>query len=139
MRLDLAEARDRFTRSRVLRLATAATDGQPHLVPCTFVVDGAGRVATGIDNKPKSTSRLLRLANIAANPRVSLIADHYAEDWDLLWWVRADGAAAIERSGDQHEAHWDQLRSKYPQYAGQVLGGPVILVTIDSWTGWAAR
>ena len=44
MRLDPAEARERFVASPVLRLATAGGDGRPHLVPCTFAVDGSGRV-----------------------------------------------------------------------------------------------
>jgi PPOX class probable F420-dependent enzyme len=137
MRLDSAEVRDRFGRSAVLRLATASTDGRPHVVPCTFVVDPAGRVAIGIDNKPKSSLSLRRLANIAENPLVSLIVDHYADDWSQLWWARADGAASIERSGPGHHEHWDLLRSKYPQYAGQILEGPVIVVDVERWSGWS--
>jgi PPOX class probable F420-dependent enzyme len=137
MRLDPAEARDRFISSRVLRLATVGHDGQPHLVPCTFAVDDSGRVAIGIDNKPKASANLRRLRNVAENPRVSLLVDHYAEDWARLWWVRADATATIERSGLEHAEHWGQLRTKYPQYEGQVLDGPVILVTVESWTGWA--
>jgi PPOX class probable F420-dependent enzyme len=137
MRLDPAEARDRFVTSPVLRLATVGGDGQPHVVPCTFVIDGSGRVAIGIDNKPKSSPNLRRLENIGENPRVSLIVDHYADDWAQLWWVRADGTAMIERSGQEHAGHWDQLRSKYPQYGGQLLEGPVILVAVESWVGWA--
>jgi PPOX class probable F420-dependent enzyme len=139
MRLDPSEARGRFAASRVLRMATAGADLRPHLVPCTFVVDGAGRVAIGIDDKPKSSPDLRRLRNIAENPRVSLIADYYEEDWDRLWWARADGTAVIERSGGEHAAHWDQLIRKYPQYAGQTLTGPVIVVTVTSWSGWAFR
>jgi PPOX class probable F420-dependent enzyme len=137
MRLDLAEARDRFARSRVLRLATVGRDGLPHLVPCTFAVDGSGRIVTGIDNKPKSSVELRRLQNISENPRVSLLADHYADDWSALWWVRADGTAVVERSGDDHAAHWELLRGKYPQYDGQILDGPVIVVSVETWTGWA--
>jgi PPOX class probable F420-dependent enzyme len=137
MRLDAAEARARFAGSRVLRLATTGRDGQPHVVPCTFVLDEQGRIAIGIDNKPKSTGNLRRLRNIAENPRVSAIADHYDEDWNQLWWARADGAAAIEQSGAGHRARWHQLISKYPQYRDQVLDGPIILVTIESWSGWA--
>jgi PPOX class probable F420-dependent enzyme len=137
MRLDPAEARSRFAASPVLRLATASAEGQPHLVPCTFVIDHRGRIAIGIDNKPKSSMNLRRLANIRQNPRVSLIVDQYCDDWTGLWWARADGSAVIERSGEQHTAHWAQLASKYPQYRGQVLGGPVILVTVGSWSGWA--
>ena len=137
MRLDPAEARARFTGSPVLRLATAGSDGRPHLVPCTFAVDEPGRVLIGIDNKPKSSANLRRLRNIAENPRVSLLADHYSDDWTQLWWARADGTAAIERSGHEHGGHWDLLMSRYPQYDDQVLGGPVIVVTVESWSGWA--
>jgi len=137
MRLDPADARARFAGCAVLRLATAGADGRPHLVPCTFAVDDAGRVVIGIDNKPKSSVSLRRLRNIAENPRVSLLADHYADDWRQLWWARADGTAAIERSGEGHAAHWALLRGKYPQYTGQFLDGPVIVVTIRSWSGWA--
>jgi PPOX class probable F420-dependent enzyme len=137
MRLDSEEAKARFVASPVLRMATAARDGRPHVVPCTFVIDDSGRIAIGIDNKPKSSANLRRLRNIEENPQVSLIVDHYTDDWGRLWWARADGTAAIERSGDEHRIHWGQLIGKYPQYHGQVLGGPVILVTVRSWSGWA--
>jgi PPOX class probable F420-dependent enzyme len=137
MRLDPAEARARFVGASVLRLATAGADGRPHLVPCTFAADGAGRVIIGIDSKPKTSANLRRLRNISENPRVSLLVDHYDDDWTRLWWVRADGTAAVERAGAEHAAHWAQLRGRYPQYAGQVLDGPVIVVTVESWTGWA--
>ena len=137
MRLDPADARARFAGCAVLRLATAGADGRPHLVPCTFAVDAAGRVVIGIDNKPKSSANLRRLRNIAENPQVSLLADQYADDWAQLWWARADGTAAIELSGSEHVSHWALLRSKYPQYAGQVLDGPVIVVAVESWSGWA--
>ncbi len=137
MRLDPAESRRRFLRSPVLRLATAGADGQPHLVPCTFAADAAGRIVIGVDDKPKSSVNLRRLRNIAENPRVSVLADHYADDWEQLWWARADGVAFIERSGAAHAAYWDQLRSKYAQYPGKVLTGPVIVVQVERWTGWA--
>ena len=137
MRLDPAEARRRFAASPVLRLATAGRDGQPHVVPCTFVLDEQGRITIGIDNKPKSTTSLRRLRNIGENPRVSAIADYYDEDWNQLWWARADGTAAIELSGAGHRSHWGQLAGRYPQYRDQVLAGPVILMTVASWSGWA--
>jgi PPOX class probable F420-dependent enzyme len=137
MRLEPAEARDRFMRSPVLRLATAGAHGQPHLVPCTFAVDGLGRIVIGIDDKPKSSANLRRLQNISENPRVSLLVDHYADDWTQLWWVRADGTAAIERSSAEYAEHCALLRGRYPQYNGQVLDGPVIVVMVESWTGWA--
>ena len=137
MRLDPGDARSRFAAAPVLRLATTGADHQPHLVPCTFVVDDAGRVAIGIDNKPKTSARLRRLRNIGENPRVSLLVDHYADDWTRLWWARADGTAVVERAGDDHAAHWRQLAAKYQQYRGQALDGPVIVVTVESWSGWS--
>jgi PPOX class probable F420-dependent enzyme len=139
VRLDAAEARERFARSQVLRLATADEAGRPHLVPCTFAVDADWRVVIGIDNKPKSSTNLRRLRNIAENPRVSLLVDHYDDHWERLWWVRGDGVAMIERSGERYEQHWDQLRAKYRQYEGQRLDGPVIAVEVESWSGWAFR
>ncbi len=137
MRLDAADARRRFVRSDVLRLATAGADGQPHLVPCTFALDRLGRIVIGIDSKPKSSPNLRRLRNIAENPLVSLLVDHYSADWEQLWWARADGVATVERSGAEHAEHWRLLRAKYPQYGGQVLDGPVIAVRVTSWSGWS--
>jgi PPOX class probable F420-dependent enzyme len=66
-----------------------------------------------------------------------MLVDRYSDDWSQLWWARADGVAEIEQPGDQHAAHWDLLRRKYPQYAAEP-GGPVIVVEVESWTGWAA-
>ncbi len=137
MRLDAAEARRRFARSDVLRLATVGADGRPHLVPCTFALDGAGRVVIGVDSKPKSSPNLRRLRNIAENPLVSLLADHYSADWEQLWWARADGVATIERAGAEHAEHWGLLRAKYPKYDGESLDGPVIAVRVTSWSGWS--
>src|SRR5215475_2939271 len=137
MRLDAATARERFVRSRVLRLATVSAEGQPHVVPCTFAVDDAGRIVIGIDCKPKSSLNLRRLANIGENPRVSLLADCYSDDWEQLWWARADGTATIERAGAEHAAHWQLLCDRYSQYEGQALGGPVIVVQVATWSGWA--
>jgi PPOX class probable F420-dependent enzyme len=139
MRLDSAQARAKFAAAPVARLATADRSGRPHVVPCTFAVDAEGWIVTGVDSKPKSSPRLRRLRNIAENPRVSLLADHYADDWIQLWWARADGTATIEETGAEHSGHWELLRARYPQYSGQVLTGPVIVVTVESWTGWEFR
>ncbi len=139
MRLDPAEAMARFAAQPVARLATADLRGRPHVVPCTFAVDDSGRIVTGIDDKPKSTTALRRLANIEQNPLVSLLADEYSADWERLWWARADGAAVIVRGGAEHAAHWRLLAGKYPQYGARPPGGPVIVVAVAAWSGWAYR
>ena len=78
----------------VARLATADATGRPHVVPICFVVDG-DTLYFAVDAKPKRTTDLKRLRNIAANPAVSVLFDHYEDDWSKLWWVRVDGAARL--------------------------------------------
>ncbi|QKV92605.1 TIGR03668 family PPOX class F420-dependent oxidoreductase [Streptomyces sp. NA02950] len=138
MRLEIAEGRRRFARARVLRLATTDGDGRPHCVPATFALD-ADTVVMAVDNKPKRHQELRRLRNIRANPVVSLLVDHYDEDWRRLWWVRADGRARIlpDASAAGHTAAVERLVAKYPQYAGRPPRGPVTEVEVVRWTGWA--
>jgi PPOX class probable F420-dependent enzyme len=131
------DPRAMFMQSPVARLATATVDGVPHLVPVVFAVAG-DVIYTAVDAKPKTTQRLRRLANIESNPRVSLLVDHYAEDWAALWWVRADGAATIHRDGEQMRAGHALLRDKYAQYESVALDGPVIAVKVSRWSGWHA-
>ncbi len=133
------QERQRFGASRVARLATVGADGRPHLVPVVFALEGT-TLWLAVDSKPKSTRSLRRLANVRANPRVSLLVDHYEDTWSLLWWVRADGLASVVESGTPEERHGiDLLVAKYPQYQGDPPAGPVIRVTIDTWRGWSAR
>ncbi|MGI8998852.1 MAG: TIGR03668 family PPOX class F420-dependent oxidoreductase [Candidatus Limnocylindria bacterium] len=132
-----ANARALFLGARVACLATADTHGAPHLVPVTFAVHG-DRIVTAIDGKPKRGPRLRRVENIGANPRVSLLVDHYDEDWRRLWWVRADGAARIVEAGPELDGAFDALRDRYEQYREVDLIGPAIMVEVDRWTGWSA-
>jgi PPOX class probable F420-dependent enzyme len=119
--------------ARVARLATVGPDGRPHVVPICFVVEGA-MLYTAVDEKPKRTRRLRRLANIEANPRVEVVIDHYEEDWSRLWWVRLRGTARIV---DDRRA-LELLAAKYPQYARLPPSGPVIAVTIEERTEWTS-
>ncbi|MER6997215.1 TIGR03668 family PPOX class F420-dependent oxidoreductase [Streptomyces sp. NPDC000410] len=138
--LTSAEARQRFTAARVARLATADPVARPHLVPVVFAVDG-DTVLLAVDHKPKRTTRLRRLADIAANPSVCLLADHYEEDWDRLWWARADGEARVLPSPDRSPEAARRialLTAKYRQYADRPPGGPVIEVSVLRWSGWRA-
>ncbi|MEU8342916.1 TIGR03668 family PPOX class F420-dependent oxidoreductase [Spirillospora sp. NPDC048832] len=131
------EARRLLATARVARLATVGEDGRPHLVPVTFAVH-RGAVYTAVDHKPKSSRDLRRLANIRANPRVALLADHYEDDWDRLWWVRVDGRAAVVDDPARMAEPVALLADRYAQYRDRPPEGPVIAVTIDAWTGWSA-
>ncbi|MBI3692389.1 MAG: pyridoxamine 5'-phosphate oxidase family protein, partial [Mycolicibacterium aromaticivorans] len=76
----MTEPADRFATATVARLATVTPDGPPHVVPIVFAV-AESTIYTAVDGKPKTTQRLRRLANIEANPRVSILVDHYEDDW----------------------------------------------------------
>jgi PPOX class probable F420-dependent enzyme len=119
----------------VARLATVDETGRPHLVPVTFDVDG-DTVAFAIDHKPKRTTNLRRLRNISANDRVCLLVDHYDDDWSQLWWVRADGRARIVEEGGARERALTRLAERYSQYRDRPPQGPVVLIAVESWTGW---
>ncbi len=126
-----------FAGAPVARLGTVAPDGMPHLVPVVFALRDEV-VYTAVDAKPKTTQRLRRLANIERHPQVTLLVDHYADDWTQLWWVRIDGIAAIHRDGNARQAGLDLLRAKYTQYQSVPLDGPVIAVAIQHWSSWHA-
>jgi PPOX class probable F420-dependent enzyme len=136
MRLDEATSRARLAAARHAHLATTGTDGQPHVVPVTFALVGDDLV-TAVDQKPKSTHRLRRLANITENPRVAVLADRYDDDWTRLWWVRADGVADLQHDGPTFDAALAALADRYPHYRDDPPRGPVIQVRVARWTGWA--
>jgi PPOX class probable F420-dependent enzyme len=123
---------ERFALARVARLATVDPSGAPHLVPIVFALTG-DVIHTAVDAKPKRHRRLRRLANIAHEPRVSVLADHYAEDWSTLWWVRADGVARVRETSPEAVA---ALTARYPQYADAPPPGPFIAIEVLRWATW---
>lgn len=136
-------ARELFAAARVARLATVRPGGAPHLVPVVFALfssDGTDTVVTAVDHKPKRDTALRRLANVAHDPRVSLIVDHYDdEDWDALWWVRADGVGRVlAPDGTEGSQAIDHLVARYPQYRDRRPAGPVLAVSVTHWTWWTA-
>jgi PPOX class probable F420-dependent enzyme len=126
-----------FAESPVAMLATVGPESTPHLVPVVFAVH-RDVVFTAVDAKRKSTHRLRRLVNIEANPHVSILVDHYDDDWSQLWWVRADGRAQIHYSGEEMATGYALLRRKYPQYQRLELHGPVVTIDVTRWSSWQA-
>jgi PPOX class probable F420-dependent enzyme len=123
--------------ARVGRLATLDEEGRPHLVPICFVLDG-GTLYSAVDEKPKRSKQLKRLENIRRRPEVTVLVDHYEEDWARLWWVRMDGEATVLDEGPEREHALALLRAKYGQYRGEPPTGAVIAVCLGSWRGWHA-
>src|SRR5665213_932375 len=87
--MDRRDMERRVASAYVARLAPVDADGRPHIVPICFALDEQ-TLYFAVDSKPKQTTNLKRLRNIAANPAISVLVDHYEADWDKLWWVRLD-------------------------------------------------
>ncbi len=135
--MDDAEMRARFEAAPVARLATLREDSRPHVVPVCFALDGDSVVSV-VDDKPKRSPRLRRLDNVRAHPAVTLLVDHYEDDWTRLWWVRVDGTARLIEAGAEHAGAVDRLAAKYAQYREARPTGAVIAVEVESWQGWSA-
>lgn len=135
--MDPAALRQRFASERVAHLATVDDDGHPHLVPIVFALDG-DTIFFAVDQKPKRTARLQRLRNIASNPSVAVLVDHYEDSWELLWWVRADGTARALEPGDRAQHGLALLTERYKQYEAEPPPGPVVAIEVDRWTGWSS-
>ncbi len=134
--VDEEEARARFAASPVARLASVRPDGAPHLVPIVFALAG-DVLYSAVDHKPKRSRRLQRLANLRHEPRCSLLVDHYDADWSRLWWVRADGEAAVVDEPAPDHAGMVLLADRHPAYRERPPSGPLLVVTVTRWTGWA--
>jgi len=125
---------------RVGRLATADASGQPLVVPICYAFDGAS-LFSAIDAKPKAPGPrgLERIRNIRGNPRVSVVIDHYDEDWMRLRYVIIQGRAEILTGGGDFSRGVDLLLAKYPQYRGMGLNrdaGLMIKVEPARVTEW---
>lgn len=107
-------------------------------VPVAYAVDDDGYVGIPVDLvKPKSSSRLQRERNLDADPRATLLVEHWdRDDWSQLWWVRAE----LRHHGDDPTRAADlaaRLAERYPQYRDQPFVR-VIVLRIGAVTGWAA-
>ena len=123
---------------RVVRLATADARGVPHVVPVCFAV-ADGTLYVTIDEKPKrrTGAPLKRLRNIAENPAVAIVADHYDEDWTRLGWVMLQGRADILSDGAEHARAQALLRARYPQLGAMNIEAlPVIAVRVERAVSW---
>ena len=139
---NLSPAQDRFLRSaRTGHLATANAKGRPQVVPVCFVFDGLA-IYSVLDAKPKTTPlrQLRRVKNILANPQVSLVVDHYEEDWDKLQYILVSGDAELLESGEKWAFAIAMLREKYPQYQAMDLDqSPVIKIIPVRYSPWSSQ
>jgi PPOX class probable F420-dependent enzyme len=134
---DPIAVRRRIAESRVAHLATLDADGRPHLVPIVFALAG-DTLYSAVDGKPKRSGLLRRIENARQRPDVTVLIDHYEEDWTRLWWVRLRGHARVLDGGDEAAHALALLGAKYEQYRTTALGLPVLAIDITEWRAWEA-
>ena len=125
----------RLTAARAARLATIDPDGRPHLVPIVFALDG-DTLYSAVDRKPKRSQTLRRIENARIRPDVTVLVDHYEDDWDRLWWIRLRGRARVLDAGDEMARALALLAGKYEQYRDEPPSGPVLAIDITEVRVW---
>jgi len=135
------EVSDFLKAGRVARLGTADAAGQPLVVPICYAFDGR-HCYSAIDAKPKrqAPGRLKRVRNIRENSRVSVLVDHYDEDWSRLRYIVLQGRADLLSEGAEFTYAVDLLLEKYGQYRAMSLdrsSGLVIKITPERVIQWS--
>jgi PPOX class probable F420-dependent enzyme len=141
--LNAGPVREFLTFARLGHLATADATGAPHNVPVCFWFDGA-HFYFAIDEKPKRERGmgLRRMRNIAANPRVAMVIDHYEEHWNNLGYVLVHGRASVVDDPEEYLLALRSLRDKYPQYRAMALSierNPVVRIDPERVHVWGER
>ena len=124
----------------IARLATSTSNGEPYLIPITFILD-ADRIVIVIDDKPKSEGPLRRVKNIRQNSSVAVLFDRYEDDWNQLWWLLIRGSGEILEFDDFSDEQQSNIpivfKKKYHQY--KELNFKVktfISITINTVSSW---
>jgi PPOX class probable F420-dependent enzyme len=149
MRLADHEARARLASHDHGILCTVHAERGVDAVPVAYAVDDDGYVGVPVDLvKPKASLRLQRERNLEADPRATLLVEHWDRgDWSRLWWVRAElrwqGATAADQAGasragaSRAASLATLLARRYPQYQDRPFAR-VLVLQIAGVTGWAA-
>jgi PPOX class probable F420-dependent enzyme len=106
-------------------------------VPIVFAVEG-DTLYSAVDHKPKRSSRLRRIENARARPDVTILVDHYDENWGRLWWIRLRGRTRVLDQGEERQRALILLEEKYAQYSSQPPAGPVLAVDVTEVRTWAS-
>jgi hypothetical protein len=139
MRLSQVEARERLAAEVHGVLCTMHPERGPDPQPVVYAVTDGGHLGVPIDTvKPKSSSRLKREDNLAADPRGTLLVEHWeTEDWSRLWWVRAELRHVPDPPTTVVDDLTDRLARTVPQYADRPFHR-ILVCRVVGLTGWAA-
>ena len=129
MRLADHEARARLESHDHGILCTVHAERGVDAVPVAYAVDDDGYVGVPIDLvKPKASLRLQRERNLEADPRATLLIEHWdRSDWSRLWWVRAELRWQGDTAASRAAALAVRLAGRYPQYQDQPFARVLVL------------
>jgi len=98
-----------------------------------YVVMG-DEIVSPIDHKPKSGKALTRIKNIERDARVTVLVDHWDEDWTRLAWVMVRATALID--SDTPPEVVQALNARYRQYAPDERPDALIRMHPTKLTWW---
>jgi len=139
MKLSEDQARERLAAQVHGVLCTMHPRRGPDPQPVVYALTDDGHIGVPIDKvKPKSSSRLKREDNLEADPRGTLLVEHWeVEDWSRLWWVRAELRHVPDPEPAVVDDLADRLANTVPQYADQPFHR-ILVCRVVGVTGWAA-
>ena len=139
MKLTIELARTQLLKEFHGVLSTIHPDRGPDAVPVVYVLNNDDLVGIPIDTvKPKTSTRLQRERNLAADPRGVLLVQMWDQhDWSKLWWVRADLEWVAEPQPEDSVALSSLLAARYEQYRDEPFSD-VLVFRIVNLTGWSA-
>jgi Pyridoxamine 5'-phosphate oxidase len=139
MKLDEDQALARLMAHDHAILCTVHAERGVDAVPVAYAVDDDGYVGVPVDLvKPKASLRLQRERNLQADPRATLLAEHWDPgDWTRLWWVRAELRWQAEADPGRVADLAERLALRYPQYRDKPFARILVLhiVGIAAWSG----
>jgi PPOX class probable F420-dependent enzyme len=115
-------------------MTTIASDGSAHSVPVVFARIG-DEIVSPIDHKPKTGDVMARVKNLARDDRVTLLVDHWDEDWTQVGWVMVRGRGEVNPDADM--SRMKALNERYPQYAPDERHDALITIRPERLLWWA--
>ena len=118
MAIAILDPVQRFINTHVVaRLATADSNGHPHVIPFCYAFDGE-HIYFVVDQKPKRQTGkpIKRIRNMLENPHAAIVIDDYDDDWTQLAYVLITGITALVDDETEYDRLLVLLRERYPQY-----------------------
>lgn len=92
-------------------------------------------IVSPIDHKPKTGQILSRVKNLERDDRVTLLVDHWDEDWTRLAWLMVRGHAVVDP--DASDEVMRILNARYPQYSVDERHDALIRIRPTRLTWWS--